>query len=82
MSDDLEARLKSVQKDLAGVEDQVRALQEELGGEDASLEKVAAKVAAQLAELNERKNAVDELDRQVEALRQEAAQVRDAVDDP
>ena len=82
MSDELEARLKSVQTDLADVQEQVRELKEQLDEKDASVEEVAAKVAVQLTELNSKKDALAELAREVETLRLEAAQVRGALDDP
>jgi chromosome segregation ATPase len=82
MSDELEARLKTVQKDLAQVQREVNELKEQVGAPDPVVAKLAEKVAEQLHELSERKDAFAELEGELIKLRLEAAQVQGAVDEP
>lgn len=78
MSDELEARLEAVQKELASVQREVADLKEQVETPDPLVERLTTKVAAQLAGLNEKKEAFAELEAEMNKLREEAAQVEGA----
>ena len=82
MSDELEARLAAVQKELASVQREVADLKEQVETPDPFVERLAAKVATQLAGLNERKELFGELEAELSKLREEAAQVEGAAENP
>ncbi len=80
MSDELEARLAAVQKELAQVQRAVKELKEQVETPDPLVERLTAKVAAQLAGLNDKKEAFAELEAEMNKLREEAAQVEGAAE--
>ena len=82
MSDELEARLAAVQKELAEVQRAVDELKEQVETPDPLVERLTAKVADQLAGLNEKKEAFAELEAEMNKLREEAAQVEGAALNP
>ncbi|MDP2272575.1 MAG: hypothetical protein Q8K32_17710 [Archangium sp.] len=80
MSDELEARLAAVQKELAQVQRAVADLKEQVEAPDPLVERLTVKVAAQLEGLNEKKEAFAELEAEMNKLREEAAQVEGAAE--
>ena len=82
MSDELEARLAAVQKELASVQREVNELKEQVETPDPVVERLAAKVADQLAGLNEKKEAFAEFEAEMNKLREEAVQVEGAAENP
>lgn len=80
MTDELEARLQTVQKELASVQREVKDLKEQVGAPDAVVERLAAKVAAQLEALTREQETFAELETELRKLREEAAQVEGAAE--
>lgn len=80
MTGELEARLQTVQKELASVQREVKDLKEQVGAPDAVVERLAAKVAAQLEALTREQETFAELETELRKLREEAAQVEGAAE--
>lgn len=82
MSEELEQRLARTQHELVQVQRELEAAKAELDAPDSAQLKLQAQVDKSANDLSARKEAIDELAREVEQLREEARQVAEAALNP